>query len=171
MPRKRVIDDLPKLGSWEEVNQALAVIGDNQRSIEAIEARMQEAIDEAKSQAEVSARIYIENNGKLERQIRAYAESHREDMEGKKTKILNFGSVGFRKSTKIILPKKGPKLEEVIRPLLHRGMADCVKQSDPTVDKNALGRYPTEDIVGVGVGITVDDIFWYEPDRDKLPQK
>ena len=126
-------------------------------------------IDEAKQQAEIDARVYLENNAKLERQIRAYAETHREDMEGKKTKVLNFGSVGFRKSTKIILPKKGPKLHALIQQLIHRGMTDCIKQTEPAVDKNALGKYPTEDIIGVGASISVDDVFWYEPDRDKLP--
>ena len=38
----------------------------------------------------------------------------------------------------------------------------------PSVDKDALRKYPTQDIVAVGASIEVDDVFWYEPDREKL---
>lgn len=47
-------------------------------------------------------------------------------------------------------------------------MDDCVKTPAPSVDKDALRKYPTQDIVAVGASIEVDDVFWYEPDREKL---
>ena len=90
------------------------------------------------------------------------------DMDGKKTKTLNFGAVGFRKSTKIKLPKAPTKLAEIIQLLRSKGMDDCVKTPAPSVDKDALRKYPTQDIVAVGASIEVDDVFWYEPDREKL---
>ena len=90
------------------------------------------------------------------------------DMDGKKTKTLNFGAVGFRKSTKIKLPKAPTKLAEIIQLLRSKGMDGCVKTPAPSVDKDALRKYPTQDIVAVGASIEVDDVFWYEPDREKL---
>lgn len=171
MARKRVEEPVPVFDTWDDVNQALAIIGDNQRSIESIEAEMQEIIDNAKMAADLKAKVFMESNAKLERQIMAFAEEHREEMEGKKTKVLNFGSVGFRKSTRITLPKAGAKLEELIRQLVTRGMTDCVKQQPAKVDKDALRKYPTDDIVAVGAGVKVDDVFWYEPDREKLEQR
>lgn len=168
MARKRIEDETPAFTSWDDVDQALAIIGDNLRSIEAIEAKMQENIDNEKTAAELQARTFIENNARMERQIKLFAEDHREDMDGKKTKTLNFGSLGFRKSTKITLPKAGAKLAEMIRQLVDRGMGDCVVQKAPTVDKDALRKYPTDDIVAVGGGIKIDDVFWYEPDRERI---
>lgn len=168
MARKRIKDEAPAFTSWDDVDQALAIIGDNLRSIEAIEAKMQEAIDNEKTAAELQARAFIENNARLERQIKLYAEDHRDDMEGKKSKTLNFGSLGFRKSTKVMIPKAGPKLIEMIRQLTERGMADCVVQKPATVDKDVLRKYTTDEIVAVGGGIKVDDVFWYEPDRERL---
>lgn len=166
--RTRVEDGAPSLESWDDVDQALSIIGDNQRTIEGIEAAMQERIDAAKAEADAKARVYIEANKRLEGQIMDFAEGHREDMDGKKTKVLNFGSVGFRKSTRITLPKAPAKLAEIIRQLIARGMSDCVKQVEPKVDKNILGKYPPADIVAVGAGVKVSDVFWYEPDREKL---
>ena len=49
MARKRVEDTVPALESWDDVNQALATIADNQRTVENFEAAMQNKIDEAKA--------------------------------------------------------------------------------------------------------------------------
>ena len=168
MARKKVIDELPEFESWDDVNQALGTIGDNQRMVESFEAEMQEKIDAAKAEAEAKSRLYLDGIKRLEIQIRAFAEAHRDDMDGKKTKTLNFGAVGFRKSTKIKLPKAPTKLAEIIQLLRSKGMDDCVKTPAPSVDKDALRKYPTQDIVAVGASIEVDDVFWYEPDREKL---
>ena len=168
MARKRVEDTVPSLESWDDVNQALATIADNQRTVENFEAAMQNKIDEAKAEAEARSRVFIEATKRLERQIKEFAEVHRDDMDGKKTKTLNFGAVGFRKSTKIKLPKAPTKLAEIIQLLRSKGMDDCVKTPAPSVDKDALRKYPTQDIVAVGASIEVDDVFWYEPDREKL---
>ena len=121
-----------------------------------------------KAEAEARSRVFIEATKRLERQIKEFAEAHRDDMDGKKTKTLNFGAVGFRKSTKIKLPKAPTKLAEIIQLLRSKGMDDCVKTPAPSVDKDALRKYPTQDIVAVGASIEVDDVFWYEPDREKL---
>lgn len=168
MARKRVEDNIPALESWDDVNQALATIADNSRTVEGFEATMQEKIDAAKAEAEARSRVYIEGTKRLEGQIKQFAEAHRDDMDGKKTKVLNFGSVGFRKSTKITLPKAPAKLAEIVRQLVAKGMEDCVKRPAPSVDKETLRKYPTNDIVAVGAGIKVVDVFWYEPDREKL---
>ena len=156
MARKRVEDTVPALESWDDVNQALATIADNQRTVENFEAAMQNKIDEAKAEAEARSRVFIEATKRLERQIKEFAEAHRDDMDGKKTKTLNFGAVGFRKSTKIKLPKAPTKLAEIIQLLRSKGMDDCVKTPAPSVDKDALRKYPTQDIVAVGASIEVD---------------
>jgi len=168
MARKRIEDEAPAFTGWDDVDQALAVICDNQRSIEAIEAEMQEAIDAAKAAAELKARVYIDNNARLERQIKLFAEDHRDDMDGKKSKTLNFGSLGFRKSTKIKVPKAPAKLAEMIRLLLERNMNDCVVQPPAKVDKDALRKYPADDILNVGGGVESTDVFWYEVDRELI---
>ena len=124
MARKRVEDTVPALESWDDVNQALATIADNQRTVENFEAAMQNKIDEAKAEAEARSRVFIEATKRLERQIKEFAEAHRDDMDGKKTKTLNFGAVGFRKSTKIKLPKAPTKLAEIIQLLRSKGMDD-----------------------------------------------
>ena len=97
MARKRVEDTVPALESWDDVNQALATIADNQRTVENFEAAMQNKIDEAKAEAEARSRVFIEATKRLERQIKEFAEAHRDDMDGKKiceavsAELLAFG--------------------------------------------------------------------------------
>lgn len=45
MARKRVEEVIAEFESWDDVNQALGTIGDNQRMVEGFEAEMQEKID------------------------------------------------------------------------------------------------------------------------------
>lgn len=71
MARKRVEDTVPALESWDDVNQALATIADNQRTVENFEAAMQNKIDEAKAEAEARSRVFIEATKRLERQSRS----------------------------------------------------------------------------------------------------
>ena len=60
MARKRVEEVIAEFESWDDVNQALGTIGDNQRMVEGFEAEMQEKIDAAKAEAEAKSRIYVE---------------------------------------------------------------------------------------------------------------
>ena len=69
MARKRVEEVIAEFESWDDVNQALGTIGDNQRMVEGFEAEMQEKIDAAKAEAEAKSRIYLEGTKRLEAQI------------------------------------------------------------------------------------------------------
>ena len=158
------------LTSWEDVDLCLAEIGEKQRLIEGIEAKMQEQIDAAKLSADDAAAPHRIRIAQLETQIKLFADDHVSDMGGKKTKTLTFGHVGYRRSTKITLPKAAAKLAEIIRSLKTKGMTDCVITPPEKVDKDMLKKYPANDIAAVGAGLKIEDVFWYEPDREKLAE-
>lgn len=158
------------LKSWEDVDLCLAEIGEKQRQIENIEAKMQEQIDAAKLAADDAAAPHRQRITHLATQIKLYADDHAGDMGGKKTKILTFGQVGYRRSTKITLPKAAAKVAEIIKSLKAKGMTDCVIAPPEKIDKDMLKKYPVNEITAVGAGLKVDDVFWYEPDREKLAE-
>jgi phage host-nuclease inhibitor protein Gam len=168
MARKRVIDDTPALCSWEDVNEVLRDIGETERILELIENNMQQQIDSYKLSAEQAARPHQDRLELLERQIARYAEEHRADFGKSKTMELNFGTVGFRKSSKIKLPKVGPLYAEIIRRLKERGMQDCINRPPAKVDRDALKKYDPAVIREVGAQLIEEDIFGYEVDREKL---
>lgn len=171
MARKRIEDNVPQLQSWDDVNITLAEIGEAERLIEAIEADMQAGIDNLKLGAEMDAAPHQRRITELGSQIKRFVDEHRDEMDGKKTKTLTFGSTGFRKSTKVILPRGAAKVAQIIRELKSRAMTDCVITPPEKVDKDALRKYPANEVIAVGANLQVEDTFWYEVDREQLAQK
>lgn len=160
--------DTPALKNWEEVDLNLKEIGELQRNIEQFEADMNARIADIKLAAELEAKPHQERIKVLEAEIKDYTDQNRDDLGSKKTKEMGFGKLGFRKSTKVSLPSAKGKLEEIIRKLKNYGMKDCVIQPPEKIDKEALKKYPANDLVKVGASLKVDDVFWYEVDREKL---
>lgn len=170
MARVRIMDQ-SNLKNWEEVNLTLAEIGEKQRGIEEIETRLNAQIAELKLEASTQVAPMEARIKQLELQLKNFVDEHLEDLGKKKSKELTFGVLGYRKSTKAILPKAAAKIQEIIAALKARGMNDCVITQPDKIDKEALKKYPASDVLAVGVNLKVDDTFWYEIDQEKLTEK
>jgi len=171
MARTRLSDTGMPLDSWDAVDMTLAEIGEHERAVEAIEAQMQADIADRKLAAEIAASPHQQRIVELGALINRFVDEHRDEMDGKKTKVLTFGSTGYRKSTKVLLPRAQGKIREIIASLKARGMTDCIVVPAEKIDKDALKKYPANEIMGVGANLHAEDIFWYEVDRERLAQK
>jgi phage host-nuclease inhibitor protein Gam len=152
----------PALKSWEDVDLRLKEIGEIDLSIKGIEAIMNVAISDAKLAAEMDAKPLLDRKALLELEVKEYAEANKHEIEGK-TKVLNFGKCGFRLSTKIILGK----VAACLAALKARGMLDCITVKEE-VNKEVLRTCPEEIIAAVGARKKVEDVFWLEPDYERL---
>lgn len=163
MARKRVTD--PQLKNWEEVDACLKAMGDAENELSVITAEMNAAIAQAKKEAEERAAQFKETIKQNEGKIREFTTVRKEDLKGK-SKQLTFGTVGFRQSTKLLLPSD---TAEVILKLRENGMADCINVKE-TINKDTVKSYPEEDILRIGGYLQKSDIFWYETDKDTLAE-
>lgn len=150
------------LRSWDDVNLNLKEIGECELAIEQIEADMNAKIQDLKLDAELRAKQHQDRIKRLAQEIKEFVEANRDDLKGK-TRTLNFGACGFRRSTKIILKN----VQAVIKALKARGMTDCIIVKE-TVAKDNLKDYPDDVIAAVGASKKVEDVFWYEVNREKL---
>lgn len=144
MARKRVIE-APSLKTWEDVNDALRQI------------------------AEEQSKPHKDKIARLEREIKDFTVEHRDEMGKTKTKTLTFGEVGFRLSTSISLPRAKEKLEEIIRKLKARQMTDCIVVEEK-VSKEALKKYGEDTVNAVGATWKQRDEFGYDLNLAKLEQ-
>ena len=167
MARKR-ISSMVTLHNWQEVDDALRQIGEHDRDIKAAENVMNEQIAAAKAAATARVQPLKEQVAELELALKGFALAHRDDMDGRKSKQLSFGSVGFRRSTKIGLPSAKEKIAAIVTRLRARGMDECVNQPDPKVDKEALKKYGADIVAEVGATLTVEDVFGYEINEERL---
>lgn len=145
------------------MDQCLKKIADAENEMTAIEAEMNKKIAEIKKNAGEVSRQHKETIKQNEGKIKEYATVHKDGMNGK-SKLLTFGKVGFRLSTKLLLPSS---IADVIMKLRENGMLDCINVKE-TVDKDAVKNYGEDDILKIGGYLQKNDTFWYETDRDAL---
>ena len=93
-----------QLQSWDEANDALRKIGENQRDMIAAENILNEQIATAKAAAESKITPLRESTKRLEAALKDFALANRSDMGKLKSKQMTFGVVSFRQSTKISIP-------------------------------------------------------------------
>lgn len=163
---KRTRIETPHLKSWQEVNDALRCIAEAQNEIAIVESGMNMQIDAIKEAHEAKIKEYKEEIKRQELLIKEYTTDRRDELNGK-SMDLTFGKVGFRKSTKLILPKA---LDRVISSLRKNGMEACIIVKE-TVNKDVLKTYPEEDILQVGGSLKVEDTFWYETKAVELAKE
>lgn len=119
MARKRMED--PSLKSWDEVNAALKLIRDNEIELELIEADMGKKIADIKEQAAEQAVPYRDDIKKLELQVKEFVTLNKAELKGK-SREMDFGKVGFRMSTKLMLPKQVEKVIKTLKKVRDGGL-------------------------------------------------
>ena len=169
MARVKPKELLPQLKDWDEVDLALCEIAECERKIADVEIRMQEQIDTIKLASADAVTAPKERIEYLARQLRDYAEANRQEFDKRKTRMLVFGSIGYRKSTKIKLPSGTERQADIIRMLRAVGWDDCIVNPPPKINKDAVRAHPIDDIVKLGIGVQVDDEFWFETRKEELP--
>lgn len=168
MARKKIEDKGYRYESWQEVDGGLRQLCIHTREAELISQALNERIDAEKSRAEAELRPIRAEMERIESGIKDFAQAHREDMGGLKSRKLNFGTVFFRKSTKLKVPAAREKLAKIIECLRKRGMTDCINTPEPKVNKEALKGYSPEIIAEIGAQLEITDAFSYELDMTEV---
>ncbi|MPM28220.1 hypothetical protein SDC9_74739 [bioreactor metagenome] len=166
MARKRIIE-APALKSWEDVDAALREIAEAELTLGDIEAEMNRQILGAKKVAEQQSKPHADRISKLEGDLKEFVTAHRDELGNVKTKPLNYGSVGFRLSTSVSLPKSKEKLNEIIRKIKARKLKDCIVVEEK-ISKEALKKQGENIVIAVGAKWSQKDVFGYEVFKDKV---
>ena len=166
MARKR-IEEAPAITSWEQANDALREIAEEEIALSDIEGAMQTQIIGIKKIAEQDSKSHADRIAKLEHDLKEFTEAHRSDLGKTKTKVLNFGEIGYRLSTSVTIPTAKEKVEEIIRRLKARRMDECIIVKE-SVSKDALKKYGEDTVNAVGATWKQKDVWGYEVYTDKL---
>jgi phage host-nuclease inhibitor protein Gam len=153
------------LQSWSDVDQALSKIGEIDRELALLEASQQEQIDRIKASIKACAEPFQSKKAVLEQSVQLYAENNQAEFRTSKTKVLTFGSVGFRLSTKVTF-KRGV---DVVQALKDLGLAHCIRVKEEA-DKEAMKNLPAETLAECGASLRTEDTFGYEINREKLAE-
>lgn len=163
MARKRMEE--PAVRSWEEADSVLKRIREAEMGLAEIAADMEKCISDVRQNAEEQAAPLRDEIKKLELLLKEFTTFNRGELNGK-SRELAFGTVGFRMSTSLVLPKA---VDGVIRTLKKLGMGDCINIKE-TVNKEVLKSYDEKTILMVGASLKKKDTFWYETRREELAE-
>lgn len=162
MARKKVIKSESALVSWEQVDEALLNIGLLEREIEQRENELNEYLEELKKQTVAEVQPLLAQKTYLENQIKDFCLARRTEMDGKSRK-LNFGTVGFRRSSRVVVAQ----VEECLARLQELGLWDCIRMKK-SVDKARLKGLDELTIEKVGARLVVEEVFAYQLDHQKV---
>lgn len=163
MARKRMEE--PSLKSWDEVDSTLKEIREAELEMSRITADMEKCILDAKQKAEEQASPYRDQIKKMELQLKEFVTLNKDELKGK-SREMAFGRVGFRMSTRLMLPKA---VDKVVKQLRKPGMGDCIDVKE-SVNKDILKTYDEKTILMVGASLKKTDAFYYETKQEELAE-
>ena len=150
MARKKVTS-VPALADWGAVDNALRDIRECQHTLAEMAVQRDRQIDSVKAD-------YAQGALPLESEVKAYVDLHRAELDGK-SRALNFGTVGYRVSSKLMLASS--RVAEAIATLKVLGHTELIKTTE-TLDREALKRQPGDILQQVGAYIRTVDEFYYD---------
>lgn len=160
---RRKVTAAPVLADWAAVDGALRDIRECEHALTELGVDRDRRIDNIKEEYSKMALPLQNRIKKLEADVKAYADAHRAELTGK-SRTLNFGTVGYRISSKLILP--AAKAAEAIAALKALGRKEFVKTTE-TLDRAALLRQPAEFLEQIGAYIRQSDEFYYDVSSDE----
>ena len=153
--------------SLDECNEALHELGRLDLRIEAVEARCDSKILEAKSLAAEASGLDRARKLAVEAELEMYYREHLDEIEagGRKSVAMAVGRMGRRRSSEL-KPQPKKKWADVLAAVKEQ-LPGYLRVTEK-VDKEQLRVESAEVLSGVGCRLVPKEIWWYEVDRTKL---
>jgi phage host-nuclease inhibitor protein Gam len=164
------------IGDMDAADKALARLGEISRAVEAEEGKLNEAIDKMKALAKERLAAKLAERAAIEAALGTFAEAKKGDLFAKlRSQALNFGTIGFRRSSEVKPAPKGTwgGILERIKALVTGepgdpfGAAIRVKED---VNRDVLKEWPEERLSTVGARIVAKDVFFYELKAEEIKE-
>ena len=147
---------IKKIETLDEADEALKEIKIRELTLEKIKNETEQAIQKIREDAAKKAKPYQNEIAAIENALALFGDYNKDELFSKKKSItLNFGNIGFRKSTKVSTKKTTLEL------LKKFGLKTAIRTKE-TIDKDELKKWDKEKLAQVGAKLKEDDIFYYE---------
>jgi len=163
MAKKRVKSDKPLLRpvpDWQHADDFVRRIGDLQMQINEAEHKAKDDIDEVKSELAEKTQPLQEQIELYYQSLEAFCATRKDDFGKNRSRKLNFGILGWRKSTSIKIKKN---TLELIKQIFSKKKAAVYIRIKESIDKEALAKLTDEKLAGVGARREEKDVFFVEP--------
>ena len=159
-----------EIKSYEDVNLTLKRLAELSVALEKINGEVTLECNRIKeSRASEVERI---NNEKkyLEQCITNFCEDNKGDFAEKRSKEFTFGTIGYKLTKSVTLPRIKEKVEKLLVALKSYGCTKCIKYEE-TIDKDEIVELDDSTLVKLGLKRTIKDTFRIVPKIESLEIK
>lgn len=159
-----------EIKNYEDVNLTLKRLAELSVTLEKINGEVTLECNRIKeSRASEVERI---NNEKkyLEQCITNFCEDNKGDFAEKRSKEFTFGTIGYKLTKSVTLPRIKEKVEKLLVSLKSYGCTKCIKYEE-TIDKDEIVELDDSTLVKLGLKRTIKDNFRIVPKIESLEIK
>jgi phage host-nuclease inhibitor protein Gam len=158
---------MTKIGNWEGVDSTGKRLAELEVAIAKINGDATIQINEIKKIAtDKAAALLVEKNA-LEQQITLFCEANKHEFADKRSKELNFITIGFRIVKTVSLPKVKEKVAALIKTVKALGIKDCIRYEE-ILDRDAISELDDVTFAKLGIKRTIKDSFRIEVHLEKV---
>jgi len=155
---------------WAEADEGLRAVALHERRIGQINAILDAKIDALRTQAAEQIEPHASHIRSTEDALQHFVASkikELEDKDGRRSRELNHGAVGFRKTPPAVrgIPRDRGKLAELIANLRRRRLHECIAVEEKVL-KSRLAELDDGRLSALGLRRVQDDEFYYELRED-----
>lgn len=161
MAKKRIKSEkqIETIADWQQADEFIKQIGDLQLQINAAESSAADKINEAKAEMVKAVEPLNKKITILTDSLEAFAANHTDDFGKAQSRKLNFGILGWRKSSSITIAKS---TLELIKKVFGR-KADIYIRTKEEVNKEALSELMDQQLSSVDARRKHKEVFFVEP--------
>jgi len=167
MAKRRVKSSKPAIipiADWADADKLLRAIGELQTLNSQDENSAKLKIDKVKASLAQTINSRNVEIDQAQRSLEAFAANRQDEFKGKRTRKLNFGIIGWRRSSSISIKNNTLDLIKQVFSKLKAKNFIIIKES---VSKDALAKLTDEQLASVGARRKIKDAFFAEPSSNQ----
>lgn len=156
-----------KIQNFEDVNLALKRVAELSVGIEKINGEVTLRCNEIKEARAGEIKVLSDELAYVEQCITTFCESNKHEFADKRSKEFTFGTIGYRLSKSVSLPRVKEKLENLIKAIKSYGHNDCITYKEE-INKDAIVELDDGTLAKLGLKRSVKDNFRIVPKIESL---
>jgi len=149
---------MAEIRTWDDVDQALRDMGDDDVRIASLKAKLRAIVNEAKEELTPRVKALVSSRLVRFKAVREFVTAHRKDLGARKTRELTFGTVGWRKKSGVVIRRVDGTLAK-----LKELKLDAAIRTTEKILKTVLEGYDDETLGQLGVTRKKGDEFFAKP--------
>ena len=155
------------ISNYEDVDAALKRLCELEVALSKLEGEVTLKCNNIKESYKVKTEPLTNEIGFIKQEIENFCEMNKADFAEKRSKEFVFGTIGYRLSKSVSLPRVKAKVESLLKAIKSFGFADCITYVEKP-NGEALAELADGDLVKLGLKRVVKDNFRIEPKLESL---